>query len=217
VYLDTISAYPNPVGGGPFQAHVVTPFDGYQAGATFQTFCIEITEEFYPGSSNVYEVNVSDHAEFGHNGPPNGDPLTSETAWLYSSWRHGALAGVVNNNTAGDLYALQDAIWVTQGWTSPPIPGTTPGATPGLETTLLGLASAHANGSLYDVRVMQMWDVGPANNPDEYVGEAGHAHQDQLILIPAPTTVAGGLLLMGSVGIFRVVRRRECFAACSLI
>jgi hypothetical protein len=199
VYLNTIAGYPNPQGGGPFQTHVVDPFAGHAAGSTFTTFCLEYTEEFYPGPSHVYEVNISDKAVFGHNsdGTSGYDPLNTKTAWLYSNWSSGMFGTLVGGWTgsASDLYALQDAIWKAQGW----VLSDTPGATAGMKNQLLSLAPS--TGGLYNVRVMQLWDPG-------YAGLEGHQHQDQLILVPTPTAAVGGVVLLAGLGIFPIVRRR---------
>lgn len=210
VSLDTIGGYPNPVGGGPFKATVQSAFGGYARGSTFDTFCVEFTEEFYPNVT--YQAQISTQAVFGHDsdGTIGYDALTSKTAWLYSTWRAGVLGNYVAGWNAddnpdqltgkdpGDLYALQDVIWQTQNWVLPP----TTGANLGLETNLLKAATDNANGSLYNVRIMQMWDSG-------YVGDPLHAHQDQLILVPSPTAALGGLLLLTGIAVYQHARWRR--------
>ncbi len=191
VFLDTLAAYPNPRGGGPFEAHVVTPITGHAANTTFLTFCVEYTEDFHPGTT--YDTNIANKAVFGQSGPPSGsDLLTSQTAWLYSTFLSGGLAASVPSWTGsvGDLYALQDAIWKTQGW----VLSDTPGATLNLSNALV--AAAPSNGGLYGVQVMQLWDVGE-------VGQVGFQHQDQLILVPTPMAAMAGLVLLSSLMMVR--------------
>jgi hypothetical protein len=211
-YLDTQAAYPNPLGGGPFTAHLSGNLPVGIENSVFTTFCIEYNEEFYPGSSHLYEIQFSDEAKFGTKGPPNGfDLLTTQTAWLYSQWRAGTLGKMVNDNAKpgdalwdsvgaplkGDLYALQDAIWVTQGWNLSP----NWEATPGLASELVNIANKKANGSLYDVQVMQMWGIG-------HVGDPNYRAQDQLaIIVPTPMAVGGGGVLLLGMCAFRLVKR----------
>lgn len=210
VYLDTIPSYPNPVGGGPFMVHVVNAINeggaDYAAGATFKTFCIEYTEEFYAGSSHQYDTNISDKAVFGHNsdGTTNYDPLSSATAWLFSTWAHGNLGTYVPGwtDSAANVYALQDALWKLQQW----VLADTSGATAGLKTTLVNLATTNANGSLYDVRVMQLWDIGHSHDTTP---NPAYAHQDQLILVPFPSVGTAGMGLLAGIGAVGWIRRRQ--------
>jgi hypothetical protein len=77
-------------------------------GSSFQTFCIEYNEEFSPGVT--YSASISGSAL------PRGVPVTMGTAWLYSQFASGTLAGY--NYGAGrstSAGSLQQAIWWFQG------------------------------------------------------------------------------------------------------
>jgi hypothetical protein len=80
---------------------------------TFQTFCIEYTEEFGPG--NTYQYNENTGAVAGgagadaidsHTGLPM-DNISIGTAYLYSQFRNGGL-GTLTASQAGQV---QNAIW----------------------------------------------------------------------------------------------------------
>jgi hypothetical protein len=176
---------------------------GYNSGlavaghAYFQTFCIEFTEEFSPGGQ--YSVSTSDHALYGHVGGSPGVPITIGTAWLYSHFASGALAGpngfnagydyTYGANRSASAGALQQAIWWLQGETG------------GVDNSWVDLVSSHyadpkaaANGA-FNVKALNLGDPGQV--------------QDQLVIVPEPTTmVAGALLLLPfAASTLRSVRR----------
>ena len=100
---------------GAVSAAIDGPTWGYNSGlnnqAYFQTFCIEYNEEFTPGVS--YGVGVSQKAQYGSQ-PPNGDPISIGTAWLYSHFAAGTLSGYNYSYGAGRSTTaglLQEAIW----------------------------------------------------------------------------------------------------------
>jgi hypothetical protein len=77
----------------------------------FPTFCVETSEFFNPGSTYDYVVNTK--AMYGSAGP-SGDPLSVGTAWLYSQFRAGPLAGYNYGGNPGHVNsagALQNTIW----------------------------------------------------------------------------------------------------------
>jgi hypothetical protein len=161
----------------------------------FQTFCIEYTEEFTPGGT--YAVSVSGSALYGHALGPPGVPVTMGTAWLYSQFAAGTLSGYnyaygsVRSGTAG---SLQQAIWYLQGENG------------GVDNSLVTLASTavggeanlfHAANGAFGVEALNLGDPGAA--------------QDQLVIVPEPTTmVAGaGALGLALLGIGRARRSSE--------
>ncbi|MBI1176254.1 hypothetical protein GC207_02315 [bacterium] len=169
----------------------------------FQTFCIEYSEEFYPGTS--YSVGFSQNAMYGGQ-PTGGDPISIGTAWLYSQFASGNLNypapannpsyvydytfGSGRSATAGDLQA---AIWWLEDESH------------GVRNSLIDLVESvlgrndttikdNANGA-YGVYALNLGAPG--------------AVQDQLVIVvPEASTVIAGVLLLIPLGIstVRIVR-----------
>jgi hypothetical protein len=88
------------------------------SAAKFGSFCLEIHEPVLSGGQK-YLVDIDDEALLGGNnygvvGADGGDPLSDLTAYLYSEFRAGTLAGY--NYTPGDdraasAGALQNVVW----------------------------------------------------------------------------------------------------------
>ena len=174
---------------------------GYSSGlnnqAYFQTFCIEHNEEFTPGVS--YSVGISQKAMYGGN-PPNGDPISIGTAWLYSQFAAGTLSGynyvygASRENTAG---TLQQAFWWLEGET-----GGVQNGFITLAESALGLNDTtirnDANGA-YGVAALNLGDPGQV--------------QAQLVIVPVPeptTVIAGALLLLPfGASALRILRKKQ--------
>jgi hypothetical protein len=192
--------FSNPSHGGPFDATVVSAIAGYSGPNTFRTFCLERGETFTPNT--VYEVVLSDRAKYGTNGSSGGtDVLNSTTAYLYSHFRKGDLGTLLaaafpgttfSYTNTSHLYSLQDVIWKFEGESV---------SLSSYENKLKSLAEANANGTLYNVRVMQLWDVGKVN-------QFGHQHQDQLIIVPLQHSVQAALILLAGVAVVAAYRAR---------
>ncbi len=124
----------------------------------FVTFCVETNEYFNPGYalkvdglSTLAKLNGSDTTR-GYDPSLGGDPLDTETAYLYYHFRKGDL-GTLTGGTfvygqAASYNALQAAIW----WIEQEINGS--------NNYLVALAAANANGSLYGVQVMNLTENG---------------------------------------------------------
>ncbi len=88
------------------------------SSAAFGSFCLEKSEHI-DSSGQTYRVVVNDEALLGggNDGDPGdegGDPLSDETAYLYTEFRAGTLAGYeyeVGNERAASAQALQNVIW----------------------------------------------------------------------------------------------------------
>lgn len=174
----TFADAPGTTGGGEFLV-TVNDLD------SFITFCLQRTE--YIDFSNEFIVaGVNTYAETdpsAQGGNSQGrDPLSSQTAWLYSQFRAGTLAGYNYNNanrwqSANDL---QNAIWWFENeLTSDPNNAFVNAA---------NLAVSNGFSGLGNVRVMNLQFRN------------GAEAQDQLVLVPEPATLAlfgAGLGLAG--------------------
>jgi hypothetical protein len=107
--------------GGEFTFTVLSGLDisHYAMGTTsnvsnppsFQTFCLEENEYIQQGYTYNFGA-LSDSAMQGGVGGPSPDPISIGTAWLYSQFAQGTLAGYnygADRTTSAGL--LQNAIW----------------------------------------------------------------------------------------------------------
>ena len=101
------------VAGGLDISHYVTGTTSNVSNLpSFQTFCLEENEYIQQGYTYNFGA-LSDSAMQGGVGGPSPDPISIGTAWLYSQFATGALAGYAwsgadRKTSAGDL---QNAIW----------------------------------------------------------------------------------------------------------
>jgi hypothetical protein len=178
---------PGTTGGGEF---LVTVNDL----ESFLTFCLQRTE--YVDYSTPFVVGgVSSFAfsdDVAHGGDGFGhDPLSSQTAWLYTQFRAGTLTGynyldvITRWQSANDL---QNAIW----WFENEL-----GANPN-NAFVTAANSAVLNGwsGIGNVRALNL------EFPD------GREAQDQLALVPEPATLA----LFGSALVLATWRKRRLLA-----
>ena len=159
----------------------------------FETFCVQSTVEFYPGTSYSYVLT---------NQASTGPALTLGAAYLYDEFATGNLAGYDYTDTATrniDAGELQVAIWAFQNQTSPIGAGFPSTGNPfyNLAISNLGgtLAAASApNNGTYDVDIMQLYDAN------------GAPAQAQLVYgVPEPPTI----LLLVFAGFLMVLFNRK--------
>lgn len=187
-------------GGGPTLINPVP--DGI---ADFYTFCIEVNETIQLGKT--YFVKLDTVAVNGGAGGPSPDPLASETAYLYSKYLDsgGAL-------TPTELAGLQLAMWsieqevylsgsVFKRSDNDQVIGTAAQAT--AANAFLAEASSYADGSLYGVMVMQLWDSYNAAT-----GAFSGNRQDLLYFVGVPDAVSTLAVLLLGLSAIAVARRR---------
>jgi len=188
---DVIKLYDGPgtTGGGEFKVYK----DGVYL---FDTFCVERDEYFSFGQA-LTVAGISDRAIYGGVGE-EGDPLDPRTAYLYTQFRAGTLSNYDYNNfteRVNDANSLQLAIWVIEGELT--------STSDAQALAWIGEAENAINKGIWsgigNVRVLNLVD------------SQGNRRQDQLVMVPEPST----LLLMGAgligIGAFgrRKLKRKE--------
>jgi hypothetical protein len=229
-------AYQGRFGGGEYLVHGYTSdgspgdascfppaaFGGYDAGgelaganpraSIFQTFCLEINENLDFQNPMDWECNTE--AVLGGIGGGSPDPLSAETAYLYSRFYRGILSNyeydvlgaddadnTVYNETRGEsATALQLAIWY-------------------LEDELVAGAPAHIIAAYGANAQAQAWVAEAQALNDGTIGrvrvlnlsQAQTNRQDVLVLtaIPLPPAAFLGLGLMSAIGGMEFFRRRR--------
>jgi len=171
---------------------------GSTATPSFQTFCVEGTEYIASPMDIMVSTTTAEGISYSHailGGKPAGDDLDPRTAYLYTKFAQGTLAGynyTAGAGRAGSADALQKAIWFIEGETG------------GVNNDFAALAldATTAGGStdewvgkgIGDVRILNTWTPG-------HVGESAYKLQDQLYLVPAPAAVLLGMLGLSVAGL----------------
>jgi hypothetical protein len=192
--------YGNAGGGGAFTA--VTSGLG-----TFDTFCLETTEQLTYGYPYSYQVNSGAVNGGAGTARPDGgataatatfDPISLGTAWLYSQFRAGTLANYTVGSAAS-ANALQQAIWGLEDEVALDTSNTF--YQEALAAVGAGL-QGDANGA-YGVVVLN--DYSTLAN-----GQIVN-NQDVLAVVPeASTTIAGALLLLPlGASAVRIMRKKS--------
>jgi hypothetical protein len=212
-------------GGGEFKVTQFTGTDvptqgaGVQvSGGYFQTFCLEHSETFAPGTTYNWTLSESAHAGGGGaQQDANGnwyDPVGSATAYLYTQFWQGTLswtdtAGAlklydynVGSGRAASADALQKAIWYLENEQSlSQIGGTSSDAYRMVVAAQSAIDSGVWSG-VGNVRVLTLTD------------SAGGVHQDQLFMVPLPPAAWLGFGLLAGIAAVGAARRRRERLAC---
>jgi hypothetical protein len=189
------SGFGNANGGGAF----------FITGGTspFYSFCLEMNEHISYGGS-YYVGSIMDGAINGGAGGQtslNYDPISSETAYLYSQWSNyygntevAELANIAN--------ALQLAIWKFEGeWSN--------ALTPLAQKFYDEAAKINHGGNLYGVQVLNLYNSKNCEATGAACQYTGFA-QDQLVKhqVPEPATILlFGLGLLGLAGFRRKIKK----------
>lgn len=169
------SAVPHYSNGGPFWVDNISTGENH----LLLTFCLEKDETIAYGTH--YRAELSDIVLRGGANTDAGDPLDTRTAYLFTNFHHGT-----DTAKGWSTKDLQEAIWF--------IEEELPGHTLSAGAKALVEESNKANGSLYDVRAMNLYQ--------------GDVHrQSVLTVVPEPATV----VLWGICGVCGLVlaRRRK--------
>jgi len=177
---------------------------GGQQVVGFSTFCLEKDENL--STSGTYVGNLNDKALAGGVNTNSGDPISLGTAWLYSQFARGTLAGYAYGDPSGvpaydaaeiaarksSASALQNAFWILEDEQAAAANPFIALAAAALNTDLAGL-KADANGA-YGVKAINLFT------------RDGQYRQDILVLPDGGTTL---VMLGGGVLGLALLRRRQ--------
>lgn len=196
--------------------------------ADFQTFCIERSENV--GDNTVYNFSIDAGAIRGGLGGGNPDIISNQTAWLYTNFRNGTLAGyntwgvsITEAMRESSAKALQHVLWYFENelgganqnqtnfsglanlFVSNPN-NLNAGEITQAQTWAQAAVNAVANGwTNANVRALNLWIDRNGNN--RYDDGIDTLAQSQLTIIPLPT--AGGLACAGLFAMGFGFRRRS--------
>jgi len=172
----TLTDGPGTTGGGEFNMFV----NG--SATSFITFCLQRTQ--YIGFNQPFRVgSVTNYADDAG----GNDPISSQTAWLYTQARNGTLAGYSHTAAAAD--ALQMAIWHFENEITLGNPNSNQ------FVALANQAVTNGFSGIGNVRVANLFYL------------TGQQAQDQLVMqVPGPAALS---LMVPGLLAFGVMRRRR--------
>jgi hypothetical protein len=157
---------------------------------TFTSFCLN--SQVYANSGQTYNYVSSDTVFPGNPGGPVPNYVTLGTAWLYSQFDAGSLSGYTYGN-AGSANDLQAAIWYLQGSVNGQLNSFVYAAEAAVGTNNV----SNASGGQYGVFALTLTSL------------TGGAAQPILGMVPEPSTVVAGVLLLLPFGVstVRILRK----------
>lgn len=179
---------------------------------SFQTFCVELSDNFYSGSQVWVSEAFLDGTPGSHSYSSytsSGVDLNPRTAYLYTEFAKGTLDGYIYDPEEGraeSAAALQEAIWYLQSqpytkWTSEGeiIYAFDPENLSEDAQYFVTLAENSGWETIGNVRVMQMYNLNAA---DPLIS----SRQDMLVIVPTP-----GAILLAGIGttLIGMLRRRK--------
>lgn len=167
-------------GGGLFDVFV-----NDSSTSAFKTFCLETDENISWGVN--FRVDSIGDAIAGGSGGPSPDPISMQTAYLYSRFYWGQLTGF-DITSANDQKGVQEAIWFFEQET-----GFGGG---GLAAAWVALANANATAA--DLSLVRAFNPVDVRTQD--------LKQSMLVYVPEPGTL--GLLGLGLATVSFISRRR---------
>jgi len=201
---------------------------GWPGRSLFQTFCLELNEGVVThnqhnadvevaGPHAVYQWSLDSQAvgggRFGNGGGGPGDPISAQTAYLYSNFWNATLVGYNYVFGAGRLASARDlqlAIWYfedelnssdgTPNGLKPSLALLTPGANAFITAANLAVSSGAWSG-IANVRVLNLTTF----NAQGQIVQV----QSVLVLVPLPPAAWLGLGLMTAMGAVGLIRRRK--------
>ena len=189
---------------------------------TFQTFCIEYNEEFGPGNTYDYKENtgaVAGGVNLGtlHTDPNTGlamDNISIGTAYLYSQFRNGGL-GTLTPAQAGQvqnaIWYLENEITFAQLSTMNGVDGTSYYTLAKTGTSTTDTTVFNDSLGAYGVIALNLFDGAYSTQVQNPNGQSYNVNQDQLAIVPEPTTMIAGALLLLPFGAstLRILRRNR--------
>lgn len=192
--------------GGEFK---VTAFSGMpvvpagpnvnDVGSLFQTFCLETTE--LVGFGGTFHWVLNNKAVNGGAGGGSPDPISPQTAYLYTQFYGGTLSNYDYTNSSGDRINdggdLQRAFWHFENEITTPV-SSLPSETQAWIAEANGAVSGGSWSGIGNVRVLNLY----------YDSAHTRVAQDQLVMVPLPASAWLMLPLLGGLGALRLARRR---------
>lgn len=195
ISVNTNAGFGHADGGGEFlitvldtASHSGEPVGIYDIGETFYTFCVETDEHVAAGTHNYY-VTLSTDAILGGSGGPEPDPLSPQSAYLYSLWLDGmdGVNTIVHNNTTAN--DIQKAIWSFENESL------------GATNLYTDWANAAVAGGWVntDIMVMNLWgNAAQTDNKQDLLVRVLPIEQQ---VVPLPGAVLLGILGLGVAGV----------------
>jgi hypothetical protein len=182
--------------GGVFRVDVV----GKGTSDDFRTFCLEYNETFSSYGQPLKVGAVSFGAVNGGISGGNPDLISNETAWLYTNFSNGTLAGYsYSSNASGN--SLQRAIWFLEGELGATYTEAQLDTLDSQAQDWVDLAQASGWTDVHQVRVLNLLKKDSHGN---YTLNS----QDQLYITPIPEPETYAMLLAG-LGLLGFVARRR--------